>query len=108
MARYREENREKIRQRKREFYQRHRKEELARHREYKSANKHKVAAQSRLKEAVQDGRIKRQPCEECGALKTHGHHDDYSRPLDVRWLCSICHARVHAKARAEEASHGSK
>jgi hypothetical protein len=39
-----------------------------------------------------------QPCEECGS-EGERHHDDYSQPLDVRWLCREHHAiehRVHA------------
>lgn len=41
--------------------------------------------------AVEKGRLLRQPCERCGALKVDGHHADYSRPLEVRWLCLRCH-----------------
>ena len=35
-------------------------------------------------------------CEACGDEKRlHAHHDDYSRPLEVRWLCHHCHMAVH-------------
>lgn len=46
--------------------------------------------------AVRDGRLKRLPCEFCGREDVHAHHKDYSKPLDVIWLCPKCHHRLHA------------
>jgi hypothetical protein len=40
------------------------------------------------------GKIVPQPCEQCGA-PAQKHHDDYSRPLDVRWLCRKHHMELH-------------
>lgn len=45
--------------------------------------------------AIRDGRLIRQPCEVCGKTKVDAHHDDYSKPLEVRWLCRRHHADVH-------------
>ena len=39
-----------------------------------------------------------QPCA-CGVTKTDAHHTDYSKPLDVTWLCRRCHRREHARLR---------
>lgn len=40
-------------------------------------------------------------CEICGKEgKTHGHHQDYSQPLTVNWLCQRCHNYVHTCVRA--------
>jgi hypothetical protein len=47
--------------------------------------------------AIRAGKLVREACENCGDYPTHGHHDDYSRPLDVRWLCPPCHAAQHAE-----------
>ena len=34
-------------------------------------------------------------CSECGAdCKPDAHHPDYSKPLDVVWLCRTCHAKT--------------
>lgn len=46
--------------------------------------------------AIQRGELVRGPCEQCGASKVEGHHDDYSKPLQVRWLCRRCHRMYHS------------
>jgi len=45
--------------------------------------------------AIRHGKLQRQPCEVCGAKDTHAHHDDYTKPLQVRWLCPPCHRWEH-------------
>lgn len=39
--------------------------------------------------------LEQQPCEVCGEQRAHRHHDDYSKPLEVRWLCPRHHGEVH-------------
>ena len=56
---------------------------------------HRVVAQ--LKSA---GLLERKPCEACGKTETIAHHDDYSKPSKIRWICSICHAEWHANNKA--------
>jgi ribosomal protein S27AE len=46
--------------------------------------------------AVRNGRLTKEPCLFCGEEKVHAHHRDYSKPLDVIWLCPKCHNRLHA------------
>lgn len=55
----------------------------------------KKAASVAVNNAVRDGRLARKPCEVCGRDKAQAHHDDYSKPLDVRWLCTTHHAEWH-------------
>lgn len=59
----------------------------------------KERARSSLNEAIYRGAVtKPAHCEECGKKSTiHGHHEDYSKPFDVKWLCSKCHHLAHKK-----------
>ena len=45
--------------------------------------------------------IIKQPCEICGEVKSQAHHSDYTKPLDVRWLCRPCHVAIHARAEGK-------
>ena len=47
--------------------------------------------------AIRDGRLIRQPCQVCGEEKSQAHHHDYSKPLDVHWLCRKHHLEEHGK-----------
>ena len=61
-------------------------------------NPEKYRAHTTLNNAVRDGRVtKPTECECCGSgeRKIHGHHADYAKPLVVRWLCAVCHAKEH-------------
>lgn len=61
------------------------------------AHPKEVWAHSALRSALRRGLIQRGPCEECGAEVTDGHHDDYDKPMEVRWLCRRHHRAVHRK-----------
>ena len=42
-------------------------------------------------------------CSRCGyALPLEGHHTDYSKPLDVTWVCSTCHHDIHRQYRKQQ------
>jgi len=74
----------------------HRRAQIAKaSKRWKEANPEGYRAHYTLTNAVRDGKIERQPCEICGE-EAHAHHPDYSKPLDVVWLCPTHHARLHA------------
>lgn len=48
-----------------------------------------------LYNAIRSGHIIRQPCIICGTAKAEAHHPDYSKALEVIWLCMPCHKELH-------------
>lgn len=48
-----------------------------------------------FKVAIKYGKIKRMPCEVCGNVKSEGHHSDYTKPYEVKWLCRKHHKELH-------------
>ena len=64
-------------------------------------------AHNAVSNALRDGKLTREPCLFCGEVRVHGHHRDYSQPLDVIWLCARCHHRLHANF-PETAAHEPK
>lgn len=78
-----------------EYRAEHRKEHAISSAEQRMKHKDEYAARRMLNHAIRDGKVQRQACEECGAEVAEAHHDDYNRPLEVRWLCKACHVKWH-------------
>ncbi len=54
----------------------------------------RMNARAYLHVYLKRGKVLRQPCEVCKS-KAEAHHEDYSKPLDVRWLCRTHHLSEH-------------
>lgn len=68
---------------------------------YKKSNPKKHRAHWTLQNAVRYGKIKKpKTCSICGKeCLPHGHHTDYSKPLDVIWCCPQCHVNLHKQLK---------
>ena len=67
-------------------------------RKHYTKNKEKSYASGLVSRALERGILVRGRCEVCGTNKrVEGHHDDYFKPLSVRWLCYIHHKESHRK-----------
>lgn len=64
--------------------------------------KQKMKARSLALNALRQGKLNRLPCEVCKNGDTEFHHDDYSKPLEVRHLCRACHLEWHNKKKLED------
>lgn len=80
--------------------------------QYHQKNKDKVRRWSKMKRlreplkekahvtvnnALRDGRLTKQLCEVCSSVLSEAHHSDYSKPLEIRWLCRKHHRELHKK-----------
>ncbi len=64
--------------------------------------KEKVLAIAKANQKKRSGKVIPQPCEVCGAGDAQMHHDNYDKPLVIRWLCQIHHTQEHLKLKAEK------
>jgi hypothetical protein len=67
----------------------------------------KESARQKVARAVRSGALVRCCCQVCGANNAEAHHDDYAKPLDVRWLCRAHHAEWHSLNGEGKNSEGS-
>ena len=76
------------------------------HKKYYLNNPEKRYAKDAIHNEIRQGRLVRQPCEVCGTPNAEAHHSDYSKPLEVRWLCgnkdNRHHLAEHVKLRQVE------
>lgn len=54
-------------------------------------------AHQKVSNAIRRGKLLKENCEKCGSDNVEAHHDDYSKPLDVRWLCRKHHIEEDKK-----------
>lgn len=83
-------------QQKKEYYQNNKEQLDKKTKERRQANPEVVNAQNRLKYAVRMGYLVRpNKCEKCGIeTKVDAHHEDYSKALEIMWLCRRCHMNI--------------
>ncbi len=82
----------------REYYRRDKARRMASMQDYWARHPEKRAARHAVAYALQTGKLKKEPCVKCGStFRLHAHHHDYGKPLDVTWLCSLCHGMEHRR-----------
>tara|TARA_R110000764_G_C10734970_1_gene349942 strand:- start:74 stop:454 length:381 start_codon:yes stop_codon:yes gene_type:complete len=98
----------RIRQHRINHNDKHRTADTAKYHRRRAAGKIRTRVKDPLKQqantavgnAVRRGDLTRpDQCELCADSQSRieAHHDDYKQQLSVRWICSICHHRVHSK-----------
>ena len=67
-----------------------------RHYRWNHSNRDKIKCHNAVYHALKRGTLTRLPCQACGStLQVEAHHEDYSKPLNVVWLCNSCHRHRH-------------
>ena len=115
---WREKNRERDRENGKRWYRNNIEKQRDKNKKYREENCDKVAermkkwilenpekikARNDALHAIERGEItKPKVCSKCGnGGLIDGHHEDYSKPLDVVWLCKSCHISLHRGRRAK-------
>ena len=69
---------------------------------WRDNNRQKYRAEDLVRYYIKTGKIKRDCCEICDDQNSHAHHDDYSKPLEVHWLCRTHHSEYHRKRKFDQ------
>ncbi len=69
------------------------------HKEAQKRNYSKYVSRWKVYGAIKSGKVKKGKCVGCKSVETQAHHEDYSKPLEVIWMCAKCHARHHKLER---------
>ncbi len=106
---WRDANPEQVAELRHSYYESNKKAHNKRCREWEKKNREKANASKKkwikgnptareahtlVNNAVKLGKMHKQPCY-CGSTDVHAHHEDYSKPLDVTWLCPQHHKDLH-------------
>ncbi len=109
VAEYRSENIEKIREydRLRSKLPRRKRSSAKMRKKYRKEHPLRSAVSSILQRAVKAKKIiKPKRCSMCNRkTKIVGHHEDYYKPLDVVWVCQVCHKNLHKMERIVESAN---
>jgi hypothetical protein len=54
-------------------------------------------ARQAVKYALKAGTLTKQSCRDCGDIIVQAHHPDYTKPLEVIWLCLLHHIAEHKR-----------
>ena len=63
---------------------------------FKNKNPEKFKVHKIVWSAIKNKKLDRMPCVICGRKDAHAHHEDYSKPFDIVWLCQLHHNQYHS------------
>ena len=64
---------------------------------YRKRYPNKYKATTLVNNAIRGNNLFKEPCVVCGSTEVHAHHDDYAKPLNVKWLCAVHHKQWHVE-----------
>lgn len=91
------ENKQRYAERKKNWTDEEKRAQYERIYKWSRENKEKIAARKAVLYAVKVGKLRKpSKCSKCGKVANlDGHHPDYSKKLEVIWLCRECHQKLH-------------
>lgn len=103
VKKYYQQNKEVILKKAKEFRKTHKRDRGEKYYEkyiksWQDSHPEAVEAKRKFNYLIRYGYIqKEETCAICGSNgNIHAHHPDYSKPLEVIWLCASCHKRLHS------------